>query len=306
MSTGHRTNDARRRTGRLVRALVVVAALVAVATGCDARYLVPKGEAPLRFRDELFSEVVKTSDVAYGSAIAEDGTPVTLRLDVYEPAGDTVARRPAIVWVHGGSFRAGSKSSPEIVDEANTFARKGYVSVPINYRLSAYGCVPDAPPGVCFDAIMNAKYDAQAAVRYLRAHADDLGIDPDRIAIAGTSAGAITALNVAYSPDDPGTSGNPGHSSAVAAAVSLSGAALGTTPDAGEPSVLLFHGTTDVLVPYVLAQATVTSATDAGLRAYLTTWEGQGHVPYVQNRTQILDETTNFLYHAMALALAER
>jgi len=56
-------------------------------------------------------------------------------LDIYEPTGDAVTERPAIVWVHGGSFCCGDKGSAEIVDEANTFARKGYLNVSINYRL---------------------------------------------------------------------------------------------------------------------------------------------------------------------------
>lgn len=309
MAAGERTTHARgararRPGGRIVATAVAVLALVALATGCDIQRLVPEGDAPLRYRDEVFSQVTKTSNVAYGNAIDEDGDPVTLLLDVYEPTGDAVTARPAIVWVHGGSFRAGNKSSAEIVDEANIFARKGYVNVAINYRLSATGCVPGAPPAVCSAAILNAKHDAQAAVRYLRANADALGVDVDRIAIAGTSAGAITALNVGFSPDDPGSSGNPGHSSAVKASVSLSGAALGTAPDPGEAAALLFHGTNDVLVPYFLAQGTAENAKAAGVGGYLTTWEGQGHVPYLQNRTQIIDETTNFLYHTLRLALA--
>ena len=57
-------------------------------------------------------------------------------------------------------------------------------------------------------------------------------IDTGRIAIGGTSAGAITALNVGANADDPGTSGSPGFSSAVSAAVSLSGAKLLGPPQA--------------------------------------------------------------------------
>jgi pimeloyl-ACP methyl ester carboxylesterase len=297
-----RTHRARR-----ARLLVAVVALLALAASCDIHRLVPSGDAPLRYRDEIFAGVTKTSNVAYGSAVNEAGDTQTLLLDVYQPTGDTVtAGRPAIVWVHGGSFRAGSKSSGEIVDQANVFARKGYVNVAINYRLSSVGCVPGAPPAVCTGAITNAKHDAQAAVRYLRANAASLGIDPALIAIAGTSAGAITAINVGYSPDEVGSSGNPGFPSDVRAAVSLSGAALTTAPNPGEASVLLFHGTNDPLVPYSLATGTVNGAKSVGLSAFLTTWEGQGHVPYANNRAQIINETTNFLYHTLMLGLAPR
>jgi dipeptidyl aminopeptidase/acylaminoacyl peptidase len=67
---------------------------------------------------------------------------------------------------------------------------------------------------------------------------------------------------------------------------------------------LLFHGTNDALVPYQWAVDTVNAARAAGLDAYLTTWEGEGHVPYAQHRTQILDQTTNFLYAVLDLAHA--
>ena len=56
-----------------------------------------------------------------------------------------MTERPAIVWVHGGSFCCGDKSSAEIVDEATTFARKGYFNVSINYRLEPGGCSAGAP-----------------------------------------------------------------------------------------------------------------------------------------------------------------
>jgi acetyl esterase/lipase len=285
--------------------LVIVGLLVA-ASACQIQTIRPSGDGPLRYRDEIFTQVTKTADIPYGSAINEQGQNQTLLLDMYAPTGDTVASRPAIVWVHGGSFRSGNKTSPEIVDEANTFARKGFVNVSISYRLSATGCSASVPTPECIQAILNAKYDAQAAVRFLRANAATYGIDPDRIAIGGSSAGAITALNVAYSPDDPGTSGNPGHSSSVRAAVSLSGAALLTIPNAGEPPVLLFHGTADFVVPYAWAEATINNAKAAGTQAFFTSWEGFGHVPYVQKRTEILDQTTNFLYWTMQLVSAAR
>jgi carboxylesterase type B len=287
---------------RLLFALVAVLALVAV--GCDWQKVVPPGAAPLRYRDAVFTGVTTTSNVTYGSAADQQGQTVTLRLDVYAPTGDTVTDRPAIVWVHGGSFAFGSKTSPEIVDEATTFAKKGFVNVSINYRLSPNGCT--TVTAECLTAIVDAKHDAQAAVRFLRAHADDYGVDENRIAIAGTSAGAITALNVGYGPEDVGNSGNPGFASTVRASVSLSGARILTTPNPGEAAALLFHGTADTLVPYQWALDTVAEAEAAGLIANLTTFEGAGHVPYTQNRTTILDQTTNFLYWTLDLTHAAR
>jgi predicted esterase len=149
-------------------------------------------------------------------------------------------------------------------------------------------------------------HDAQAAVRFLRAQRTTYGVDGNRIAIGGSSAGAVTALNVGFNPNDPGTSGNPGFSSAVRGAVSLSGGKVVGRADPGEAASLLFHGTNDTLVPYSLATSTVNEAKAAGLASFLVTWQGAGHVPYGQHRTEILDTTTNFLYSALDLAHAAR
>jgi acetyl esterase/lipase len=283
--------------------LALATVLLLVATGCNFRTRPIPGDAPLRYRDLVFSNVTTTSNLTYGSAVNQSGATVTLRLDLYEPTGDTVEHRPAIVWVHGGSFAFGSKTSPELVDQATVFARKGYVNVSIDYRLSATGCT--VQNAVCVQSIIDAQHDAQAAVRWLRANADTYGIDTERISIAGTSAGAITALNVAFSPNEVGTSGNPGFPSHVDAAVSLSGAAF-RSADPGDAPVLLFHGTNDSLVPYSWATDTIAGAEADGINAELTTWEGAGHVPYAAHRTEIIDQTTNFLYWSMGLTLAEQ
>lgn len=285
-----------------LRLLPAVVGMVLLLAGCDLHLLRPDGPAPLRYRDEVFTGVTRTNDVAYGNAVDQNGVPTTLRLDVYEPTNDPVEARPAIVWVHGGGFSGGTKTSPELVEQANLFARKGYVNVSITYRLWPGGCFPITAQ--CVQAIVDAKHDAQAAVRFLRANADTYGVDPDRIAIAGTSAGAITALNVGYGPEDVGNSGNPGFPSTVRGAVSLSGAAIVTGPNAGEAKALLFHGTADPLVSYQWAVDTVDKAEAADLDVFLTTWEGEGHVPYVAHRAEIHDQTTNFLYWTLDVAHA--
>ena len=284
---------------------IAVAALALVAAGC-VTIDPPPGPPPLRYRDAVFANVTKTADVTYGSASDYQGNTQTLTLDVYRPAGDAVTLRPAIVWVHGGGFSGGDKTSPEIVDEATTFAKKGFVNVSINYRLRPTGCLNNPPPGSCIAAVTDAMHDAQAAVRFLRAQRSTYGVDPFRIAIAGTSAGAVTALNVGFNPDDPGTSGNPGQNSSVRGAVSLSGAKLLGTADRTDAPILLFHGTDDPLVPYALATNTIEQANRARIPNFLITWEGEGHVPYGQHRQQILDTTGNFLYSAMDLGNAAR
>jgi carboxylesterase type B len=200
------------------------------------------------------------------------------------------------VWVHGGSFHSGARTSPELVDEANTFAHEGYVNVSIDYRLENPGCTGSFSN--CFVAIQEAAADAQTAVRFLRSHASTYGVDPTRIAIGGSSAGGVTALNVAYS-----TSEDP--SAGVRAAVSISGAHLGVgTVSPGDAAALDFHCTTDPLVAYSAATATQSDAEAQGLVMSLETWDETCHVPYAEHRDQILQQERNFLYWLMDLGHA--
>ena len=278
------------------RLLLPFVALIVVAAGCDWPNINPPGNAPVRYRDPVFNAVTVTNNVTYGSAVNLSNQTVTLRLDMYQPTGDTVTSRPAIVWVHGGSFCCGDKTSPELVDEATTFAKKGYLNVSIDYRLESPGC--SGSFSNCVDAIQEAAADAQTAVRFLRTNAATYGIDPNRIAIGGSSAGAITALNVGYSSsEDP--------SASVRAALSISGAQLVVgTISAGDAPAIDFHCTTDPLVNYQWAVDTINKAQAKGLDAFLESWNETCHVPYAEHRQQILDQSRNFLWWEMDLAHA--
>src|SRR5690242_20260974 len=110
----------------MLRNLLVIGVVAASTSGC-VLLVTPPGPSPLRYRDAVFSNVTITRDITYGSAVDQSGTTVTLTLDSYVPKNDTATKRPAIVWVHGGSFSGGDKTSPELVDEATTFAKEGYV-----------------------------------------------------------------------------------------------------------------------------------------------------------------------------------
>lgn len=259
------------------------AALAVLVLGAGAA----PASAGVRYRDVVAPGASVQRDVTYGAATNAKGERETLRLDVYRPRGDRTRNRRAIVSIHGGGFVSGDKAGGLDVRVAERFARLGYVTVSINYRLGARNG---------FDFIGAAQHDAQAAVRWVRAHRRGLRVDSSAISAAGISAGAITALRVAYNSEDPGTSGTPGVSSRVRAAVADAGAAIGLDVDPGEPPALLLHGTADTTLPYGLATSALQILRDGGVSARLVTYEGVGHTPLVYRFDEAFDQARRFLY----------
>lgn len=118
-----------------------------------------------------------------------------LTMDIYKPQDTGKKARPLFVFIHGGAFYYQDKADPECEAWCRHFAELGYVAASINYRMG-YG--PSK-----FDATRagyRAAQDANAAVRHLVGDRN-LNIDPDRVFLAGCSAGAITALNLAFMGD---------------------------------------------------------------------------------------------------------
>ena len=295
----------RSRPRWLVKVLATLVAVVVLA-GC-APLPKPAGDGTIRYRDQVFSNVTVTSNLHYGTAPDNNGNPVNLLLDLYRPTSDTQTKRPALVWVHGGSFTGGDKTNVVPVDVANTFAKLGYVVVSINYRLLAPDtCVVNPTQAGCIIAAFEAQHDAQAAIRWLRANAATYGIDPTRIGIGGESAGGITATLVGLRPNDPGSSGNPGPPSAVKGFVSVSGgypSGLLVSPIASPG--LLFHGTADRVVSPQWSRDTWAALVRNGVAAFLQEQEGAGHVPWAQYRGLYLQQSDYFLYYVLDLAHAQ-
>jgi predicted esterase len=280
--------------------------MLAVVAGCTVP--APPGAAPLRYRDQVFNGVTVTPDLQYGSAPDNNNNPVALKLDLYQPTGDTNTSRPAVIWAHGGGFCCGDKASADMPALSNYFAQRGYVAVSINYRLLATsGC--SGANGVtpqCYAAAMAAQHDAQAAVRWLRANAATYRIDPSRIAIGGESAGAIMATAVGVHSDDPGTSGNPGYPSTVRAWVSISGGVPGGIfVDSSDSPGLLFSGTADPIVPFAWSAQTAGALLNAGVVAFLEPLQGAGHVPWAQYSGLFETQSDYFLYDFLNLGNAQ-
>jgi acetyl esterase/lipase len=276
---------------------ILAAALLA---GCTLPR--PEGSGTIRYRDQVFANVNVTHDIVYGNAPDLQNNPVDLKLDLYQPDGDTVTQRPVVIWIHGGGFTTGDKSSG--ATEASFFARHGYVSASINYRLlSPTGCGGQQnPTEECVQAALGAQHDAQAAVRWFRKNAGTYGIDTSRIAVAGSSAGAVTSLLVDWRSEDPGTSGNPGFSSAVRAAVSMSGGApTNEWINQGDPPAIFFHGNADQTVPFNWAVSNASAMYQAGIFTVLEVFDDGHGLGWTQ---EIQEQSDYFLYYAMNLANA--
>ena len=162
-------------------------------------------------------------------------------LDLLLPA-NALLPLPLVVRVHGGGFSSGDKAGEETGTAASAILAKGYALASVNYRLSGQALFP---AGV---------QDVKAAVRWLRAHAAQYGLDTDRFASWGESAGGYMAVMLGVTGDqatvfDDDSLGNPGVSSAVAAVVDWYGPVdLATMdsqqtahPPAGCPSSWLQH-----------------------------------------------------------------
>ncbi|MEE9607611.1 MAG: carboxylesterase/lipase family protein [Myxococcota bacterium] len=119
-----------------------------------------------------------------------------LYLNVWTPALDS-ARRPTLVWLHGGSFTSGSSAWP--VFNGSALARRGdVVVVTLNYRLGALGFLPVHPPGAEPGTGLGnfGLLDQIAALRWVRANAAAFGGDPRNVTLFGESAGAMSAATL--------------------------------------------------------------------------------------------------------------
>ena len=148
-----------------------------------------------RYANDVFNDFVKTSNITFGQNATWTGGQYTLKLDFYEPEGDTETERPLLIWVHGGSFIGGSKTDPDMVAFSERFTKKGYACASIDYRIGFFPI--DSANAV--KAVVRATQDLKAAIRFFykdKQTANTYKIDTNKIFIGGSSAGAITALHV--------------------------------------------------------------------------------------------------------------
>lgn len=285
-----------------------------------------------RYKDMVFQNVTVTSDVTYSTS-----NSTTLKLDIYEPTGDTAAMRPLIILAHGGSFISGTKTQDGTVTQLCTnFAKRGYVTASIDYRLGN-------PVNMYLDSnyaittVLKALSDGKSAIRFFRKDAATTNayrINPGIILAGGNSAGAVLYAHSAFvdsvgeltpylqniinqNGGFEGNSGNDGYSSQMQGLINLAGAL--NQPDLIGPGSIPsanFQGDSDKTVPYgcdyplggnIKVRLCGLGTMDPLYQQYSTqhvsvVFPGDDHVPWDGNAAKFMkvDTTTaNFFYNMM-------
>jgi hypothetical protein len=164
--------------------LVFSLVINSVFSQCDGRY-----------ETEIFNSVTTTT-INYSDVY----TNSQHEMDIYTPDGDTEINRPVILYMHGGSFYAGTKTMTDCVDFCESMAKRGYVTASLNYRLANIVSFLTSNE-TQYETVLKAVSDAKSAIRYFRkdfANGDTYAIDPSTIFAGGYSAGAVTAVHLSY------------------------------------------------------------------------------------------------------------
>jgi len=239
---------------------------------------------------------------------------VELKLYVFEPKGHTSSdKRAAVVFFFGGGWNSGSPS--QFKGQSEHLAARGMVAICADYRVKSRQQVT---PAQCLS-------DAKSAVRWVRSHANKLGVDPQRIAAGGGSAGGHLAAATALVPgfddesDDKAISAVPNALVLFNPALLLAAAEGLPKVDADRlrrlnetmhgqaqqlspyhfirkdlPPTILFHGTQDEAVPFVTAELFAKSMRAAGNRCELIPFDGEPHGFFNPGRSKGDDKNANY------------
>ena len=154
-----------------------------------------------RYIQQVFNRVDITKDVKYARKKQSDGQYIDLKYDVYQPHGDTLAQRPIMLLIHGGAYlKLLDHNSPDIVLMCDYFAKRGYVTVSIDYRQepNLLGLLSEE---VMVKAVSRALIDTKEAVDHLMLtyqNGNPYRIDTSRAFIGGVSAGAVSSMFISY------------------------------------------------------------------------------------------------------------
>lgn len=281
------------RRSALVAAALGVATLAISLEPVAQAYRVASSESvPLSLSGHLSGFSFGTDRYAQTVAYSRpDGDADELRVDIWQPDDGerTVQKRPAVVVVHGGGWRSGTRSQFARWNE--WLAEQGYVVFDIDYRL--------APPANW----QTAPADVRCAVGWVKDNANHYDVDPERVALMGRSAGGQLALLTAYTQDAPYSTSSCGAADADVAAVAalysptdlaglsragylggmdtFLGGGLRTVPeryrdssptshlDAEDPPTFLAHGGRDQIVPAEQSELLAGRLQEAGIPHHL-------------------------------------
>lgn len=260
----------------------------------------PKRADPLR---EIAAKLEPTRKIAYKKVGERE-----LQLHVFEPDGlSQDDRRPCFVTIHGGGWAGGEPR--RMYPLADHYAKLGLVGISVEYRL-----LRQDPMNTVFDCVK----DGRSAIRYIRSHAQEFGIDTDKIIVNGASAGGHVAVSTALFDDVNDAADNIEVSCSPNAMV-LFYPVIDTSKDGygnakiGErwqelspvhnvradlPPTLLFHGTGDTVTPFVGAKGFCDAMQKAGNRCELDSNEGgqHGYLMFdLDLYADTLDKTDRFL-----------
>lgn len=189
-------------------------------------------------------------------------------MDAYLPPASFQRPRPAVIYIHGGGWHGGSRGDARAQEFCRALAGQGYAAFSIDYLLNTIRKEPDGKTTITSVAWPQNFIDSKTAVRFIRKYADAYGIDPDRIAVMGASAGAHLAMLVAATKDDPAWNQRglyPEESNEIAAVIQFYGRFdvtrdrrpqfAGTTPEETEANVVAASPATHLTarMPPVLA-----------------------------------------------------
>lgn len=205
---------------------------VLIFTACSKDEITSTVNATPVVKSQSSHTVLKEEDIIYANGLSHNETSnsafaIPLKLDLYYPDNNS-ANRPVFMFIHGGGFRGGTKTKPEIVEMANYYASRGWIFASIDYRtVEELGIIEGMTPAQLLiyysgiapqewvefalegaqnsdevqqaTAMYLAQRDAKAALRWIVANASTYNINKDFITVGGASAGAITTIALGIS-----------------------------------------------------------------------------------------------------------